>query len=235
MTIDEIYRFVQFSANKEHRGFVKPSEFNLLADRAQMEIFTQRYNNLKQYLNVQTKTAYQTTTPGIQYASNQKVLDDLRAFINHNIDLTYDVTNRVFDYPADYIHLTSLSHAGRNIKMVNEDKLYSILNSSITPPTSAKPVAVMYNEGIRVYISSAENGILISGVKCSYLRRPTRPRWAYVELDNNPLYDPSNSTQLDLPEQTHNELAMKMLTYIGINLKDNDIYAFGELQQKSGV
>jgi len=235
MTIDEIYRFVQFSANKEQRGFIKPSEFNLLADRAQMELFTQRYNNLKEHMNVRTKTASQSTVPGVQYASNQKVLDDLRAFINHDIDLTYDATNRVFDYPANYIHLTSLSHAGRNIKIVNEDKIYSILNSSITPPTLTKPVAVIFNEGIRVYISSDENGVLISGVKCSYLSRPTRPRWAYVEVDNNPLYDPSNSVQVDLPEQTHNELAMKILSYIGINLKDNDVYAFGEIKQKAGI
>ena len=48
MTIDELYRYIQFIANKEQRGFIKPTEFNLLADRAQMELFTKRYNNLKE-------------------------------------------------------------------------------------------------------------------------------------------------------------------------------------------
>ena len=32
MTIDELYRYIQFIANKEQRGFIKPTEFNLLAD-----------------------------------------------------------------------------------------------------------------------------------------------------------------------------------------------------------
>ena len=42
MTIDEIYKFVQFMANKEQRGFVKPSEFNMLAKRAQLDVLKEK-------------------------------------------------------------------------------------------------------------------------------------------------------------------------------------------------
>ena len=38
MTIDEVYRFIQFIANKDQRGFIKPSEFNLAATRAQLDV-----------------------------------------------------------------------------------------------------------------------------------------------------------------------------------------------------
>ena len=43
MTIDELYQFVQFAANKEQRGYVKPSEFNMLATRAQIDVIQDRY------------------------------------------------------------------------------------------------------------------------------------------------------------------------------------------------
>ena len=54
INIDEMYRFVQFVANKEQSGFIKPSEFNLAADRAQMQLFMERYNisRHKKYLMI---------------------------------------------------------------------------------------------------------------------------------------------------------------------------------------
>ena len=42
MTIDELYRFVQYVANKEQRGFIKPSEFDLLAKRSQLDLIKDR-------------------------------------------------------------------------------------------------------------------------------------------------------------------------------------------------
>ena len=38
MTVDEVYKFVQFMANKEQRGYINPSEFNMLAKRAQLDV-----------------------------------------------------------------------------------------------------------------------------------------------------------------------------------------------------
>ena len=42
MTIDEVYRLVQTFANKEQRGFITPSEFNLLAKQAELELYNKR-------------------------------------------------------------------------------------------------------------------------------------------------------------------------------------------------
>ncbi len=42
MTIDEIYKIVKILANKENRGWIKPSEFNLLAKRVQLDIIKDR-------------------------------------------------------------------------------------------------------------------------------------------------------------------------------------------------
>ena len=47
MTIDELYRFVQLIANKEQRGFIKPSEFDLLAEQAQLDLIHDRVASTK--------------------------------------------------------------------------------------------------------------------------------------------------------------------------------------------
>lgn len=233
MTIDELYRYIQFIANKEQRGFIKPTEFNLLADRAQMELFTKRYNNLKEATSQNYKNTQVKTEPGSQYTNSQKSLDDLRPFINHNVALTYG-TN-AFDYPTDYIHMTGLFFNKKNVKIVGEDKIYGILNSSIVPPTESRPVAVLDRDGVHLYTSSDGATVASGDLRCTYLRRPDRPQWAYVEINNNPIYDPTNSTQLGFPEQTHNELAVTMLTYIGVNVKDSDIYTLATTKAKEGV
>jgi len=47
MTIDEIYRLVQTFANKEQRGFITPSDFNLLAKQAELELINKRLDVLQ--------------------------------------------------------------------------------------------------------------------------------------------------------------------------------------------
>ena len=39
VNIDNVYQKVLALANKEQRGYITPQEFNLLADRAQNEIY----------------------------------------------------------------------------------------------------------------------------------------------------------------------------------------------------
>ena len=48
MTIDEVYRLVQTFANKEQRGFITPSEFNLLAKQAELELYNKRLSLIKE-------------------------------------------------------------------------------------------------------------------------------------------------------------------------------------------
>ena len=39
VSIDTVYQKVLVLSNKEQRGYLTPQEFNLLADKAQLEIF----------------------------------------------------------------------------------------------------------------------------------------------------------------------------------------------------
>jgi len=47
VSVDNVYQKVLALANKEQRGYVTPQEFNLLADRAQSEIFEGYFHDLK--------------------------------------------------------------------------------------------------------------------------------------------------------------------------------------------
>ena len=49
ISIDAVYQKVLALANKEQRGYITPQEFNLFADKAQMEIFEQYFYDLSQF------------------------------------------------------------------------------------------------------------------------------------------------------------------------------------------
>ena len=231
MTIDEIYRTVRVIANKEQRGFLKPSEFNLLADKAQMELFTQRYNNVKEYQTVRAKTGSYTVAPGVSYATSQKVIDDLRPFVTYAESLTF--SGGWWQYPTNYLHALSLSFGGYPIEFVGEDRLFNRLNSSIVAPSIEHPIAVQAANGFIIYTTTSAVG---SGLAfLTYLRRPHRPYWAFTEVDGNPIYNPTNSVNFEFEDQVHNELITKILTYLGIHIRDKDIYTYSTAQEQTGV
>ena len=110
MTIDELYKFIQFIANKEQRGFIKPSEFNMLAERAQIDLIHDRVARYKG-----------KDKPSEVLELSHSVLDDIRTVVErkllvfNNIAIPpgfepdpnpfpeYDPNkNGAFSYPDDY-------------------------------------------------------------------------------------------------------------------------------------
>ena len=47
VNIDKVYQRVLAIANKEQRGYITPQEFNLMADKAQVEIFDSYFYDIK--------------------------------------------------------------------------------------------------------------------------------------------------------------------------------------------
>ena len=99
--INELYRFVQFVSNKEQSGYVKPSEFNIAVDRAQMQLFMERYNNPAEYQPGRP-------IPRVAYQQTQKISDDLRMFIKR-VTLPIN-SNGMMNYPDDYIHFSKATY-----------------------------------------------------------------------------------------------------------------------------
>ena len=216
MTIDELYRFVQFEANKEQRGFIKPSEFNLLAERAQLDVIRDRYGKIG--------ISGTPSTP-----MTHSVMDDLAPVIEKGT-ITYDSSgsNDAFSYPVDYLYFIRMTLAGKNVEIINHDQLGMRLKSVITAPSAEYPIAVMIDEGFEIYSSTSED---TSGtVVITYIKKPVSPFWSYVISNGTYIYSATSNekVELALPDQTHNEIAQRMLSYIGISLRDQEPLSYAE-------
>ena len=59
VNINSVYQKVLALANKEQRGYITPQEFNLFADKAQLEIFENYFHQIKMTeMKPKTQTSY---------------------------------------------------------------------------------------------------------------------------------------------------------------------------------
>ena len=63
VNIDTVYQKVLVLSNKEQRGYITPQEFNLLADKAQLEIFNSYFHDIKTGLSHPTKNEVEVFDP----------------------------------------------------------------------------------------------------------------------------------------------------------------------------
>ena len=246
MTIDELYRFVKFMANKEQRGFITITEFNLLANRAQLDVIQDRHGKYTSMANPGT----------IGFDSTHSALEDIRrlvdtftseyradghwwypisstAFTEDEYDITTTGTATVRG-TRKMLYFLTLQLDGKNVEILTQDQLSGRLNSHLLGPSIDSPVACMFDRGFKIWISSDQNNDVSAGdVKITYIKIPNKPEWAYTSIaSGNPVYNSTNSNQLTVPEHTHNEVAQRILSYIGISLREPEVQQYGEMKTK---
>ena len=244
ININELYRFVQFISNKEQSGYLKPSEFNMAVDRAQMQLFMERYGNPAEYQPGRP-------IPRISYQQTQKISDDLRPFIKKVIQ---PLTNGRMLWSAlvsgngveDYVHISSLrvnyddiSNPGitttlqKGVRVVDDAELSNYLDSSIVAPSEKYPIAALYNGFLQVYPET------ITQLEITYLSRPQRPLdgqfWRYQIINGLPAYDIVSSTDLAWSDELFNEISIRILSFVGINLRETILSQYAEVKKTQGI
>ncbi len=219
MTIDEAFKFVSFISNKTQSGTVQPSRFNIAATRAQMQMFEKEY---------------------ALWQSTQNITDNLSVFLTPGF-LNVPPSGQVA-YPTDYAHLSSArsNYFANNvakevgIKEVNNDEIESYTTSQIVTPTNRYPVMSMYDTYIRFLPKN------IGGVNFDYLRLPTNPNWDYNVVNNAAVYNDTAtpgetgaiSNDFEFPDIAHNEICFMICSFLGINLREQQLFQYSELMKQ---
>ena len=149
MTIDEIYRLVQTFANKEQRGFIAPSEFNLLAKQAELELYNKRLSIVKE----KSPTKRSQGIYG-ESLSPELARQDIATFLQGS-ELT--VGNKTashlggsFSLASDYIESMFVNSDEEHsistnvpVDIVEPKDVNQILRSSLVKPSMEYPIALL--------------------------------------------------------------------------------------------
>lgn len=217
--INDVRNIVLSILNKENRGYVTPSEFNLYAKQAQLDIF-ENYTFL--YSNAINKQNARLHGEG--YTDIPKNIGEVIDSFSERSVLSYSGLTGYYSVPDDYYFLEKLLYNNnKEIEKVSHRKINYLVNSNLTAPTTSYPVYTLENDGILIYPTS-----IISNVTAQYVRYPKDPNWTSTSLSNgDPLFNPSVAGYQDfeLPNSDFANLVIKILYYSGVQIREEQVTA----------
>lgn len=226
MTIDQVYKFVDFIIKKSNSGgYLTPDEFNLIINRAQIQYFNKLYGNQNDY-------RYDRPVPKIAYAITEKISNSLSPFLSDSTALTIDVNGKV-DIPSDLFQIVSITHTidgvEYEITRVEQDRIANNLTSYYDAPSLDYPIYSQLRTKFQFYPKNLGSANLF------YLKKPTDMVWGYTTVGGRPVYNAGTSVQPLWKDMDMNEIIYIALSYIGVNLKDGDVSQFAQLKTQTGL
>lgn len=236
MLINDVYELVQELANKdEASGYITPEDINRYAYMSQLEIIGSFYNNPRGYQP-------QLREPRKAYDTTQDISDTLKSLKVRK--LVYPNTEGEITEPSDYMHFSSAmvnyndTRDGKEVPMTSkvellrDSELAERLSSEFERPTSKYPAIVQYSDNWQIYPKNIEQ------VELTYLKYPLIPWWNYTLSNGRPVFaetggvttNPNSgvtagdSTDFELPEGMLYELVYKICQYMGISVRETDLY-----------
>lgn len=214
ININTVYQKVLAIINKENRGYLTPQEFNLFANQAQAEIFEQYFFDLNQYKRLASNDT--------EYADLYKITDEKLSKFKKEATLVYSTDS--FQIPSDLHKLGTLTYNNIELEKVDQKTLNEYTSSKLTNPTTNNPVYIQsianisLDWNIKVYPTS-----IISGISCTYVRKPSTPQWGYTQVDGTALYNAGQSQNFELHPSEETNVVLKILLYAGVSIKDPNI------------
>ena len=216
VNIDTVYQKVLALANKEQRGYITPQEFNLFADKAQKEILDQYFYDINQF----SRLAGNDT----EHSDMLNLLDEKLAPFKSSISQA--VINGSFSLSNNIYKIGSITRGVGNVEIeqvnYNEHVLRNL--SPLTKPTIKRPVYVHQDGAINIFPDS------ITSVIISYIKKPSKPQWGYVVVNEKALFDPhpTKTQNFVLHQLEESELVYKILALSGITLEKDKVIQVGQ-------
>ena len=226
VSIDTVYQRVLSIANKEQRGYITPLEFNLLANQAQLEMFEQYFHDINQFGRLPgNKTEYSDVVDNINeklkpfqnYQTAMSVSSSSIGVLDSNLHKLGKVTYN----QATGTGSTSTFHI--EIEEIDQGKFAELQLSPLTRATIERPYYVR-KTATQVLLFPAASFASSGNVFYNWIDKPAKVEWAYTVVNNEALYNATNTTDFELHASEETKLVIKILELAGIVIKDPNLY-----------
>lgn len=229
----DLYNFVNVLANKAQDGAFTIPEYNTAAYAASVQLWEEYIGEIQRY-------QYGNPVPPVAYAKTNKIETDMMPFRESLEEVSSSSLGVILlsdlSYNVGYV-TDMFKFSGASIYpcvRTNEQRLANVLTSSIITPTSEFPYYMVDNLTIKVYPAA------VGTYKVTYLKKPLKKDVKYTLSGGRPVITPvtaptNPSEMLEWNQQNFNDLAVRILSFLGINLKDGELMQYSELKQRQGV
>lgn len=216
--INSVRQTVLGLLNKNNFGYITPSDFNLYAKQAQLEIFEEYFSRYNAAINAEN-----SRQSGTGYADGSKPLQDvIDAFsVNEVLVSPYDLTILTYDlYQFSRVAFVGSPYEAENVPNYK----IPLLNAShLTSPSLDFPAYTQNGTNIAMYPDTGND------IDVTYIRLPLAPNWTYIELQNGEaLFDQSSTSYQDfeLPVEDEYRLVQKICQYAGLTIREPQVVQY---------
>tara|TARA_R100000900_G_scaffold55515_2_gene45071 strand:- start:2090 stop:2794 length:705 start_codon:yes stop_codon:yes gene_type:complete len=227
VSIDTVYQRVQALVNKEQRGYVTPTEFNLFANKAQMDIFEQYFYDLHQFKRRPgSRKKYNDPIEIIQTKLNPFKKDTGVLTSGDSLTSTTDM------YMLSDVFLSfSNDEEFRAVTKIDMCDLAIIRNTPLTRPTQNRPIYYINENTINFLPETITGGTY----NAYYIKTPVAAQWNGYNIGGAFAYNATNSTDFELHESEQTNLVNNILKLVGISLKDPSLFQAGQLEETKDI
>ena len=147
---------------------------------------------------------------------------------NENKLVTTDSINNTVVWDALLISYNIYNSSGiQEAEKVTHSKITMLNNSTLTAPSIGYPAYLEEGLILTAFPDSINN---MGRVFSQYIRYPYTPKWTYVSITlGEPMFDASQADYQDfeLPLSDEPALIAKICKYVGLEIREADVYAFG--------
>ena len=224
--INSVRNTVLSVLNKNNYGYISPSDFNLFAKQAQMELFVGVFDEYNKTVNKEN-----ARVSGSGYADMRTPLEECIDTFSSTAALTNIATN-TFNAPLNYYMISNVLVNGRLADRVSHGTAFNMLASNFITPSANYPIYTMEGDVLTFYPATISSSDVIVS---QYIRLPRAPKWTYIQLLNGePIFDQSASDYQDfeLPDDMEYALAQKILQYAGISIREVQVYQYAKAEEQ---
>jgi len=213
LMIDHVRSTVLSVLNKENRGTLTVSQFNEYAKHAQQLLFDQyfsEYSRLSTLKNARRLSRDQGDKLSILRANIDKFMKTA----------TQTITASYITKPTDMYTPISLVYDSKLMEYVPKHKETYLEASNIAGPSALYPGYCDEND--YWYIKP---NTLTGDVNVNYIRNIADPKWTYVIVGENPVYNPSASDfqDFELGADDQTSLVIEILKLAGVTIREAEV------------
>jgi|TARA_R100001463_G_scaffold19288_2_gene47549 hypothetical protein len=236
VNINSVYQKVLALANKEQRGYITPQEFNLFADKAQLEIYENYFHKIKMS-DVKPKNQ-------MNYADELEMLEEkLHAF---HVDefVNYDTTNDNLPLPkvngdVNVYKLIGITRSGEKVTQVNKSQVAYTEKHPLLKSNKKRSVFVREDSGVvSIHPAPTESDYNFNTVtqsntipndterfEVSFYKKPIPPNWTYTVVQQKALFNVTSPSlqHFELHFSEEENLVYKILMLAGLMIKQPDV------------
>ena len=227
INIDTVYQTVQALANKEQRGYLTPQEFNLFVNQAVHDIFEQYFFDLN---------AFRERRPQL-HELGDSVTELMRKIRSVN-GVSYSIANigSGTNLPSGHIGKIFLNQSGtrRTLKLIDPDEIQDLLASKWHQEGFTD--AVYFENGDKLIRAFDGDGQITTGLTCEVITgRPNLAFWGYIVVNEEAMYDPASSSNIDLSASERSNIVAKILKLAGISIEDPSLYQTAATEEQQNI